>query len=134
MPVTPIDPIGPAEYQRGVRYQVQLQAPNPPLTMGAHDITFGFKDQPASTTPRTLIVNAPPVLSQDPGNPLVSPNPASQAGDIVFSVRYTDPNGDAPIRNGQRVIRLIIDGQEFTAVQPTLTPGTPSSQLSRGDG
>ena len=128
VPMTPIDPIGPAEYQRGVRYQVQLQAPNSPLTMGAHDITFGFKDQPASTTPRTLIVNAPPVLSQDPANPLVSPNPASQAGDIVFSVRYTDPNGDPPVRAGQRVIRLMIDGTEFTAVQPTLTPASPSPQ------
>src|SRR5207247_203086 len=37
-----MDPVPPIDYTAGVKYQVQIQAPNSGLTVGAHDITFGF--------------------------------------------------------------------------------------------
>ncbi len=142
--MSPIDPIGPSQYQTGVRYQVQLTAPNPPLTIGAHDCTFGFSGAPPSTAPLTLIVNGPPSLS--------NPQPAagstfSQAGDATFSVVYSDPNNDAP-----SPLTLTIDpgtpnavtlsttnntltaasGQTNYAAGVTFTGSVPASQLSVG--
>jgi hypothetical protein len=117
--LNPIDPIGPTEYTNGVRYQVQLPGSVAPLLPGSYDVTFGFVGQPAGTTALTEIVNGRPVLS----SPTASPNPASQAGDIVFAVNYTDVNGDPPTRAGNSTIKLYIDGTEYTAVAPT-TVGT----------
>src|SRR5207244_2745207 len=113
--LTPIDDIGQngSGYIRGIRYQVGLTAPAAPLTVGDHDVTFGFKGLPAATTPLTLTVNAQPTLSQDANNPLVSPSTQSQAGDLTFSVDYKDANGDlpAPIQGISKGLALQINKQ-----------------------
>jgi hypothetical protein len=114
-----IDPIGPQEYTNGVRYQVQLTGSQAPLMPGAYDVSFGFKGFASGTTAQQLIVNGRPVLS----NLAANPQTASQAGDIDFTVTYTDVNGDAPQRAG---IRLLIDGTPVTVV-PTTTPATPTA-------
>lgn len=124
--LNPIDPIGPAQYQSGVRYQISLNAPTAPLDPGTHNVSFGFKlstGYAASTTPKALIVNGIPVLS--------SPQPTagqsfSTAGDITFSVKYTDINGDAPLRNGVNQMKLFIDGTQYMATGFTTTPATPT--------
>jgi hypothetical protein len=125
----PIDPIGENEFRNGVRYQVLLQAPDPArnLVPGTHEITFGFQGQGASTAPLNLIVNGPPQLA----NAVAAPNPASQAGDIVFSVKYTDVNGDPPVRNGERTLKLFINGQERLE-QPTTFPANPTANDFKG--
>jgi len=119
--LTPIDPIGSTEFQNGVRYQVQLNANSvPPLGPGSYDVVFGFASNPQSGTAAIrFIVNGRPVIA----SPGVTPNPASQAGDVTLGVTYSDVNGDPPIRNGNRVIKLYIDGTEVTTVNPT-TAGT----------
>lgn len=118
--MNPIDPVGPAEYQNGVRYQLQLTAPNAPLAIGKHDITFGFQGQGAATTPLTLTVNGPPVLSNQ-FTPADNSS-ISQASDVTFSITYTDPNNDAP-----SFIRAIVDqgtqGQKTINLTPA--PGQP---------
>src|SRR6185503_14643001 len=99
--MNPIDPVGPNEYMVGVRYQMQLTAPNPPLNIGQHDVTFGFQTFGAATPTQTLTVNGPPVLSNpQPGNG----SSYSQASDVTFSVVYTDPNNDPPT-----LINVVID-------------------------
>lgn len=124
--LTPIDPIGPAEFKNGVRYQVQLSSTTvPPLTPGTYNVVFGFSnDQTTGTNPLVLTVNGRPVLS----NPGASPNPASQAGDVVLGVNYADINGDSPSQ-----IKLFLDGVEYTAVAPVTVPANPTpAQIRQG--
>jgi hypothetical protein len=118
--MNPIDPIGPNEFKAGVRYQVQLtQSTLPPTVAGTYDVTFGFASNPLSgTNPLVLTINGRPVLS----GPGASPNPASQAGDIVLGISYSDANGDPP-----SAIKLFIDGTEYTAVTPTTVPAAPTT-------
>jgi len=121
LPLQAIDPIGPAQYAAGVRFQGLLNASTvPPLPPGTYSVVFGFSSNPLSgTLPITLIVNGQPLLS----GAGVVPNPASQAGDITFAVTYSDINGDLPLRNGQSTMQLFIDGVVYSAVAPT-TIGT----------
>src|SRR5262249_848522 len=116
--MNPIDPIGPNEYKAGVRYQVQLTAPAAPLTIGKHDVVFAFNGFAAATNPLTLTVNGPPTLA----TPLpVNNSSFSQAGDITFSVVYSDPNADIPAS-----IRVIIDpGASQSFIDLTPAPGQP---------
>ena len=53
-------------------------------------------DQLSGTKPLVLTINGRPTLT----GPSASPNPASQAGDVVIGVTYTDINGDPPFRAG----------------------------------
>ena len=107
--LAPIDPVGAANFPKGVRYQAQVRgsAIGSALQPGSYDIQFGFGGAPSSSTGvRRLTVNAAPTLS-DP--PVVTPASSSQTGTFVFGVTYTDKNGDAPVRNGSN-IKLLIDG------------------------
>jgi len=114
-----IDPITPGAYANGVRYRAQLTAPAAPLEPGSHTITVGFQNnRNQSYVPFVdLLVNDKPVLSDWS----VTPNPASAAQDVVFSVKYTDAMlGDAPTQ-----IELQIDRKPVTVV-PVSTPQNPT--------
>ncbi|MCC6730525.1 MAG: hypothetical protein IT208_14415 [Chthonomonadales bacterium] len=127
-----IDPIGPDQYKAGVRYQLQIAAPNAPLAPGDYEISFGFHDLPASAPaePLVLAVNGPPVLSNgalvaDHGTPI------SRSDKLTFSVTYTDINGDPPVgQDGKAAIRLFVDDVEVTTA--TLAPDpTDAAQFPR---
>lgn len=115
-----IDPITPGAYAAGVRFRAQLTAPAAPLQPGTHTVTVGFQnDRSQSYVPFTdLLVNDKPVLSA----PTVTPNPATAAQDVVFTVRYTDSMlGDAPTR-----MELQIDRKPVTSL-PVSTPSAPTA-------
>ncbi len=119
--LSPIDPVGSAQYALGVRFQGQLTAPTD-LAPGNYDVAFAYQGLGASTASLTLIVNGPPVLS----NPAAVPASISQAGDIRLTVRYLDVNGDPPVRGGAGTLKLFLDGAALTSVQPVSSPLAPS--------
>ncbi len=129
-----IDPIGPAEFMAGVRFQTQLTATSTPgpnkLLPGKYDVTFDFPSNPSSgTAPLQLIVNGRPNLY----NAAVAPNPSTRSGDIIFSVTYQDVNGDPPQRpaGGASTIKLFttVAGVETEYIKTPVTtiPASPTA-------
>jgi hypothetical protein len=115
-----IDPIVPGAYANGVRFRTRITAPTSPLQPGRHTISVGFQgDRTQSYVPfQELLVNDKPVLSE----PTVTPNPATAAQDIVFTVKYTDAMlGDAPT-----IMDLQVD-RTSVSVQPVSEPANPTA-------
>jgi hypothetical protein len=125
--------IDPLDFTKPVRYQVQLTATSTPglnnLLPGAYSVVFAFTSNPSSgTAPQTLIVNGKPTLS----NATATPNPQSRSGDVTFSVKYQDVNGDLPVdKNGANTMNLFIDGK-LRSETPVVTPGTTPAQIKAG--
>src|SRR5207237_482173 len=73
-----------------------------------------------------------PTLAFDPNNATgVNPSTTSQAGDLTFSVKYTDANGDLPQRpaGGANTLKLVItknDAPTYTQVA-SLDPTAPTT-------
>lgn len=135
VPVTAqMNAIDPLDFTKPVRYQVQISASSTPgankLLPGQYSVVFGFSsDKNTGTNPVTLIVNGKPALS----NATATPNPQSRGGDITFSVKYQDVNGDLPVdKNGANTMKLFIDNAEYTKTAPVITPGTTPAEVKAG--
>jgi len=94
------------DYRAGARFE--YVAPAGTLEPGKHSFYFRGSDKvnppvDTSATPGEVVVNHAPTLT----NPDVSPDEGGEGTQFVFSVTFTDLDGDAPDANG---VRLFIDG------------------------